>query len=117
MLSPTTSQLFGVNFTQTTNTLTISKSDLVNIGLTPNINNRGEQLLAAIVLKALSQMSDILTTEGNIVLNDEKNLLLSFDNSNLFTELSLMQWETRFISKQQATYRKDTIVIKQYEVV
>ena len=117
MLSLTPVQLFGANFSQTANTLTISKSDLVNVGLTPSINNRAEQLLAAIVLKALSQMSDVLTTEANITLNNESNLLLTFDNSSLFIQLSLMEWEIRFVVRQQATYRKNTIVIKQYEVV
>lgn len=51
MAEPTLIQVFGANATQDATTLTISKADLVSIGLTPSANNTAESLLLAIVLK------------------------------------------------------------------
>jgi hypothetical protein len=51
MPEPTLTQVFGVNATQTSTTLTISKADLVSVGLTASANNTAESLLLAIVLK------------------------------------------------------------------
>ncbi len=49
MPEPTLVQVFGVNATQTSTTLTISKSDLATVGLTASANNTAESLLVALV--------------------------------------------------------------------
>jgi hypothetical protein len=111
----TLQQLFGANASQNSQYLTISKIDLVD--LTAKTNNRGEQLLVAILVNALASISGTLANELSIDLADEKNSPLSFDNSLLFTELSIFTWDVKIIDRNQSTYRQNTIVIYQYEVV
>jgi len=67
MAEPTPQQVFGTGFTQTATTLTISKSDLVSVGLTPDANNRAEQLLVAILLKAKAYLTPTLQETDNDV--------------------------------------------------
>ncbi|MBW4571603.1 MAG: hypothetical protein KME31_27375 [Tolypothrix carrinoi HA7290-LM1] len=50
MAEPTLTQVFGAGATQTATTITIAKADLP--GLTASATNRGESLLAGILLKA-----------------------------------------------------------------
>jgi len=111
----TLQQLFGAKASQNSQNLTISKSDLVD--LTANTNNRGEQLLVAILVNALASISGILTDELNANLVDEKNIPLNFENSLLFTEFSIFTWDVKIIDRNKSTYRQNTIVIYQYEVV
>lgn len=59
MAEPSLQELFGANAIQDANSLTISKSDLVAIGLTASATNSAESLLAAII--AIAQQ--ILTTD------------------------------------------------------
>ncbi|MBE9050651.1 hypothetical protein IQ243_09535 [Nostocales cyanobacterium LEGE 11386] len=44
MAEPTIAQVFGDNATQDTNTITITKADLVSTGLTASANNTAEWL-------------------------------------------------------------------------
>lgn len=49
----TTQQIFGINAIEDADTLTIAKTDLAqNSGLTPDDNDGGESLLAAIIVQA-----------------------------------------------------------------
>jgi hypothetical protein len=52
MAKPTLTEVFGANATQDATTITISKTDLAEIGLTATANNTAESILAALVLKA-----------------------------------------------------------------
>lgn len=50
MAEPTLTQVFGSGATQDATTITISKSDLTEIGLTPDANNSAESLLIAEIM-------------------------------------------------------------------
>lgn len=52
MAEPTIIQVFGAGATQSATTITIDKSDLTSVSLTPSATNTAESLLAAILLKA-----------------------------------------------------------------
>jgi hypothetical protein len=58
MAEPTLTAVFGTNATQDATTLTISKTDLVSVGLTASANNTAESLLIAIILKFKSVLTD-----------------------------------------------------------
>lgn len=60
MAEPTLIALFGPNAVQDANSITISKTDLATVGLTPSANNSAEALFTAIVKKAGS----VLTVSG-----------------------------------------------------
>lgn len=57
MSEPNLQQVFGTNANQDANTITISKTDLAAVGLTSSVNNRAEQLLVAILLKAATYLN------------------------------------------------------------
>lgn len=61
MAEPTLQQVFGTGATQDSSVLTIYKSDLTN--LTASSDNSAESLLAAIILKAQTQLND--TNQAN----------------------------------------------------
>jgi hypothetical protein len=58
MAEPTLQEIFGTNATQDANSLTISKADLVSIGLTAAAENTAESLLAAIVAKSQQTLTE-----------------------------------------------------------
>lgn len=58
MAEPTLTAVFGANATQDATTLTISKADLVSVGLTASANNTAESLLLAIILKFKAVLTD-----------------------------------------------------------
>jgi|SRR6478672_7437774 len=49
MAEPTLTAVFGPNAVQDADSLTLSKTDLATVGLTPAANNKAEGLLAAII--------------------------------------------------------------------
>ncbi|QKQ76347.1 hypothetical protein [Nostoc sp. TCL240-02] len=57
MAEPTLQQVFGANAVQDDTTITITKSDLVSVGLTASSTNRAEALFAAILLKAKTSLT------------------------------------------------------------
>lgn len=57
MAEPTLEQLFGVGTTQTAIALTVPKSGLVALGLTPSATNTAESLLAAILKLCQASLS------------------------------------------------------------
>ncbi|RUT08430.1 hypothetical protein DSM106972_015980 [Dulcicalothrix desertica PCC 7102] len=58
MAEPTLAQVFGANATQDASFLTISKSDLALVGLTPLADNTAESLKVAILLLAAIELNE-----------------------------------------------------------
>ncbi|MBC1238712.1 hypothetical protein [Nostoc sp. 2RC] len=92
MQALTLQQLFGVNATQTATELIIKKNDLAAVGLTPHTNNRAEQLVVAVLLKALENFQGVITDENNIPITDENNFPIEYDNRNLWKLLEILRW-------------------------
>ncbi|MBW4425942.1 MAG: hypothetical protein KME50_16195 [Nostoc desertorum CM1-VF14] len=67
MAEPSLTQVFGTGATQDMNTLTISKADLVSVGLTASASNTAESLLIAIMLK----FKEVLTDEARDINIDQ----------------------------------------------
>ena len=57
MAEPTIIQVFGAGATQSGSTLTISKTDLQAVGLTPSASNTAESLLAAVLFLAQNYLT------------------------------------------------------------
>ncbi|MFM6726857.1 MAG: hypothetical protein ACKPJF_20875 [Dolichospermum sp.] len=58
MSEPTLTEVFGTGATQTTTTITISKSALATVGLTASSDNSAEAILAAILLIAKINLTE-----------------------------------------------------------
>jgi hypothetical protein len=71
MAEPTLVALFGANAVQDADTLTLSKTDLAAVGLTPSANNSAEALLTAIVKKA-----GMVLTPNNQDLNPDQSITI-----------------------------------------
>ena len=80
MAEPTLAEVFGANATQNESTLTISKSDLAAIGLTPKVENTGESLFASII--ALAQQN---LTEDNRDTNIDQSVTITDNLPSLVT--------------------------------
>jgi hypothetical protein len=65
MPKPTLIEVFGTNASQTATSFTISKNDLISVGLTASATNSAEALLAAIILKAKAYLTEA-AFEANI---------------------------------------------------
>ncbi|WP_179047829.1 hypothetical protein [Nostoc sp. TCL26-01] len=109
----TLQQLFGVNSSQNSQTLTINKSDL-NL-LTPSSNNTAESLLTAILLKSLENFQGYIEDENNIPITDENDTPISFDNKNAYTFLRIFNWQEFFAKRNNQQFIRKTIVIDTYE--
>ncbi|MCF2146460.1 hypothetical protein IQ276_008350 [Desmonostoc muscorum LEGE 12446] len=92
MQTLTLQDLFGVNAVQTATELVIKKADLVAVGLTPTATNHAEQLLVAIVLKALENFQGKLTDQNGNLVTDQNNTPITYDNRNLWEVLEIYQW-------------------------
>ncbi|MBL1199899.1 MAG: hypothetical protein FWK04_12625 [Nostoc sp. GBBB01] len=110
----TLQDLFGVNAVQTADELIIKKSDLSAVGLTPTANNRTEQLLVAILLKALSNFQGYLTDENGNILADENNASIGYDNRQLYELLEMFRWDAYAKQRNGNVYLTETIVIHSY---
>lgn len=71
MAEPTLIAVFGPNAVQDADSLTISKADLVNVGLTPSVNNSSEALLTAII-----KMSETALTSANFDTNLDQSIVI-----------------------------------------
>lgn len=81
MAEPTLQQIFGAGATQTAGTLTIQKSDLA--GLTAAADNRGEQLLVAVILQAksfLTATNQETNSEQSVTIEDSFESLTPRNN-------------------------------------
>ncbi len=65
MAEPTLTDIFGAGANQTASLITISKADLAAVGLTASADNTAESLLAAIVLRAKTALTQT-TFDSNI---------------------------------------------------
>lgn len=90
-------QLFGVGAFQDANVLTITKTS--RLGLTPSANNTAESLLAASLLTALQNFQGSINDENNQPIMDESGQGITFDNSEVFQELGLINWDAFFTRK------------------
>ncbi|MGI2909502.1 hypothetical protein [Tolypothrix sp. VBCCA 56010] len=104
----TLAQCFGESATQNNETLTIYKSDLP--GLTPDAENRAEQLLAALFLKLLEEFSGSLNDPQGQKITDPQGQTITYDNSLLYSKLKLFAWRINFITRNLRIYRQKTIV-------
>jgi hypothetical protein len=93
MAEPTLDQLFGTGTTQTATTLTIPKSGLVALGLTPTATNSAESLLAAILKLCQTSLSP-----ANAASNINQSLTVSNSPDSLVTV------------GQTSSYRKNIII-------
>jgi hypothetical protein len=114
MQSLTLIELFGVNAVQTADELIIKKSDLSAVGLTPTANNRAEQLLVAILLKALDNFQGELTDpQGNKVL-DPQGETINYNNSSRYLTLLIEPWKG-YVEKLFGNYRiRNTLIIHHF---
>ncbi|MCM0593455.1 MAG: hypothetical protein KA716_25965 [Gloeotrichia echinulata DEX184] len=85
----TLQQVFGENAFQSSNTLTISKADLVSVGLPPTTVNTAESLLAAIILKLLRLFSDGIDDGMGDALTDEDGNAFEIGNGQYLRKLFL----------------------------
>lgn len=72
MPKPSLAEVFGAGASQSAATITIAKADLMSIGLTASETNSAEALLAAILLKAKSYL-----TEAAFEANIDQSLYIS----------------------------------------
>lgn len=93
MAEPTLQQIFGAAATQTATTITISKADLAGKGLTANVANRAESILAAILFKA----QDYLTSS-----NQETNADIQITIENSFESL---------VTRNNINYRQKSLTV------
>ncbi len=71
MAEPTITQIFGSAATQTGTEITISKTDLQAVGLTPSASNTAESLLAAVMLLARNYL-----TQANFDSNPDQSVTI-----------------------------------------
>lgn len=114
MQTLTLQELFGVNAVQNADELIIKKSDLSAVGLTATANNSAEQLLVAILLKALSNFQGYLTDESENLLSDENGNIIGYDNRELYELLEMFRWDAYVKEREQKVYLTETIVIHFY---
>jgi hypothetical protein len=107
-------KIFGINATQTVDELIIKKSDLSMIGLTATTNNRAEQLLVAILLKALSNFQGFLIDEEGNLMSDENNKLLGYDNKGVYEYLEMFLWNEYPTKRTDSVFLTKTIVMHSY---
>lgn len=79
MAEPTLAAVFGAGASQDGSTLTISKADLVAVGLTPSASNTAESLLAAIAKLASNSL-----TVTNQQTNPDQDIVIQPANSNVW---------------------------------
>ena len=62
MAEPTLAEVFGAGASQTAQQIVIQKADLASVGLSSSPNNRAEQLLVAIMMKAALALTESART-------------------------------------------------------
>lgn len=89
----TLQELFGEDASQDEQFLKIDKSNLPLLTLAEN--NRAEQLLVALILKALHAFEGVLVDQNQELVIDEIGQPIGFDNSN-FYNLQVKFWRVQF---------------------
>lgn len=110
----TLQKIFGSNATQNIDELVIKKSDLSTIGLTATTNNRAEQLLVAILIKALSNFQGFLIDEEGNLMSDENNKLLGYDNKEIYEYLEMFLWNEYLTERNDNVFLTKAIVMHSY---
>lgn len=98
MAEPTLAAIFGSSVTQTSTTLTISKTDLATVGLTASATNTPESLLAAIIVLAQASLGE-LTYE-----------------TNLDQSITIIDGADSLVTRGSTTYRQKTKTIEFFKV-
>ncbi|MGD1909077.1 MAG: hypothetical protein ACFB0C_24240 [Leptolyngbyaceae cyanobacterium] len=81
MSEPTLADVFGPNATQDANSITISKTDLANYGLTPSAANTAESIYVAILLQSAVEL-----TSNNFSLNEpNQQIAIGIAGQDLYT--------------------------------
>ncbi|MBW4479686.1 MAG: hypothetical protein KME54_23275 [Tolypothrix brevis GSE-NOS-MK-07-07A] len=106
----TLTQLFGEGASQTTTSLIIKKSALLN--LTISSNNRAEQLLAAIIFYGSQQFMGTVTSELGMPITSTTGEILTYDNTEYYDLLNIQQWKTLVTDDKI----KHTFIINQFQV-
>lgn len=114
MLSLTLAQLFGVNASQTATELVIQKADLAAVGLTPQSNNRAEQLVVALLLQALSNFHGYITDENGNIITNENSAPIGYDNRQLYELLEMFRWDAYAQERNGNVYLTETIILERY---
>jgi hypothetical protein len=105
-------QIFGISAIETGQSLIINKADFVK--LSASSVNKSECLLVAILLNTFENYQGYLTdNEGNKII-DNQGIAISYDNSILYSSLSIELWEPYLINRNDVRYRIDGLIIKQY---
>ncbi|MBD2360044.1 hypothetical protein H6G36_02320 [Anabaena minutissima FACHB-250] len=99
MPEPTLTAVFGANAVQDISTLTISKTDLVAVGLTAAANNSAEALLTAIVKLASGTLS-------------EENRDSNIDQSVAVVQSTIPSFTSRINGTTTETYIRDTFSVE-----
>jgi len=110
MLNLTLAQVFGAGATQDATTLTIRKSDLP--GLTAAVDNRGEQLLAALLLQLHKHFEGFVTDQQGNRITDPAGTPLTYSN-HIYQNLDASFWKRQFINGDRPLIL-DTFVIKNF---
>jgi hypothetical protein len=105
-------QLFGEGAYQDASVLVIQKSDLLR--LTPQANNTAESLLAAILITAYSAFSGTITTGDNQPITTEYGASLTFDNSEAFELLRIIDWTPFQFLRRDEKYINNQIIVDSY---
>jgi hypothetical protein len=100
----TLTQLFGEGAFQDANVLVIQKANLLR--LTPNANNTGESLLAAILITALINFRGVIT--------DENNQPIAYNNSEAFELIKIIGWSPFFFKRNNQRYMNHQIIVETY---
>ncbi|MHC5825574.1 MAG: hypothetical protein ACYT04_59415 [Nostoc sp.] len=90
MTGLTLQQVFGSSATQNATTVTFLKSEL--LGLTPQVINTADSILAGIVNNAWQYFEGNLTDQNGIIISDESGNPVTYDNHYYYTVTWLQFW-------------------------
>lgn len=107
MLNLSFEQIFGRRSYQDSRYLTICKLDLPN--LNPEINNRAEQLLIALILQIHQQFEGELTDPNGEAVIDAQGKVITYSNVQLYEKVIMRFWKQQSYKTRGRYY--DLIVL------
>lgn len=110
----TLQDVFGANSTQDSNTLTVSKSDLISAGLTPVATNTAESILIAIILNLLGVFSGLVVDSSDEILVDSDGVFLGYQDDDSYQSFYAFYWRKTQSKRQGTFYINDQLVINEY---
>lgn len=105
-------QLFGDGAYQDTDVIVIEKASLLK--LLPSVSNRAESLLVAILITALANFKGVITDENNQAITTETGETITFDNSEAFELIKMIEWQAFGFSRNNQPSINNQIIIEQY---